>query len=235
MEEKDLKIDFTVEELQEAVECYNLLLPSEVEQAYKQLLIVPDFGVRVAQAFQRALKMCADGKLPQNRVLDAAVLPAFLIGQLMGMAKAIPAAAPTLPEGHSPGPCRACGKVLCDIAFPQRPAQPWPLESVSFEDQMKTLQTHIGKDIYVEFVDYGRPYSMLGELRMVEPYKVIFLKTRSCPFIGSGCAIRSIHAVQDSLLAEALYHNPSIPADYDIRDMKQVEALRVQCFGASHA
>jgi len=231
VDENEPKIDFTTEELQDAVECYNLILPSEVEAAYKQMLTVPAFGARVAQALQMAVKMHMAGKMPQDRVLDAAVLPAFLVGMLVGVGKGrVDEVAIQLPAGHSPGPCRACGKVLCDLAFPPRLAG-----SVSYEDQMEDLKAHIGKDIRVELSDYGRPQYKSGELRMVEPFKVIFTRDWSCPFIGSGCAIRSIHLVRDGFVAETLYHNPSIPVDYDLRKTEEVNALRVKCFGADHA
>jgi hypothetical protein len=74
----------TVEQLRQAVADYDLLLPSEVEKAYQTLLAVPLAGVKIAQGLQQAMLANHQGRLPQDRVLDAAVVPAFLIGVLVG-------------------------------------------------------------------------------------------------------------------------------------------------------
>lgn len=77
-------IRVTVEQLTQAVEDYEMLLPSEVEAAYKTLLAVPLAGLKIAQGLQQAMLAATDGTLPQDRVLDAAVVPAFLLGILVG-------------------------------------------------------------------------------------------------------------------------------------------------------
>jgi hypothetical protein len=78
---------FTAAELQDAVECYELLDQSEVEKAYQVMLAVPQFGLKVAKALQFAAKMSSQGKMGPDRVLDAAVVPAFLIGLLVGFGR----------------------------------------------------------------------------------------------------------------------------------------------------
>lgn len=84
---KDPTFEFTVEELREAVGSYELLLPSEIESAYKTMLEVPQFGIKIAQALQFAAKMAGQGGLGKDRVLDAAVVPAFLVGLLVGLSR----------------------------------------------------------------------------------------------------------------------------------------------------
>jgi hypothetical protein len=79
------KIQITVEQLQQAVQDYEMLLPSEVAEAYQTMLQVPSAGLKIAQALQQAMLDAQKGILSRNRVLDAAVLPAFLIGFLTGI------------------------------------------------------------------------------------------------------------------------------------------------------
>ena len=81
------KIEFTVEELREAVFCYEHLLASEIKAAYSVMLAVPQFGLKVAQTLQFAAKMAANGKMDKSRVLDTALLPAFLVGVLLGFSR----------------------------------------------------------------------------------------------------------------------------------------------------
>lgn len=83
---REFSITITPEELLDAVGCYDLLLPTEVSEAYKAMVQVPQFGLRVATALQLAAKK-AKTPQEQSRVLDAAVVPAFLVGMLVGMAK----------------------------------------------------------------------------------------------------------------------------------------------------
>ncbi len=96
--EREFSISITPEELLEAVGCYDLLLPSEIGQVYEAMVAVPQFGVRVASALQFAAK---NAKTPEekSRILDAAVVPAFLVGMLVGMMKP----KPEQPEDHSEG------------------------------------------------------------------------------------------------------------------------------------
>jgi hypothetical protein len=82
--EKGPKIEFTVEELTEAVSQYELLTPAEVGMAYEAMLKVPQFGMKLAAALQFAAKMTTAGKMTPDRMLDAAVVPAFLVGMLVG-------------------------------------------------------------------------------------------------------------------------------------------------------
>jgi hypothetical protein len=77
-------IRVTIEQLTKAVADYEMLLPSEVEATYRTLLEVPAAGLKIAQGLQQAMLMASKGTLPRDRVLDAAVVPAFLIGVLVG-------------------------------------------------------------------------------------------------------------------------------------------------------
>lgn len=81
------KIEVTVEQLTQAVRDYEMLLPSEIAAAYQQMLSVPAAGMKIAQALQQAAFDAQKGILSRDRVLDAAVLPAFLIGLLVGKAQ----------------------------------------------------------------------------------------------------------------------------------------------------
>ena len=85
MEKDESKINFTAQQLREAVTAYESLLKSDVEQAYAAMLQVPEFGVKVVQAMEYAAKLVNKGKMDGKRVLDAAVVPAFLIGMLVGL------------------------------------------------------------------------------------------------------------------------------------------------------
>jgi len=76
-------IEFTEHELAAAVERYESLTQPEIEAAYAAMLAVPGFGLKLALAFQTACKDAAETRNP-SRVLDAAVVPAFLIGYLVG-------------------------------------------------------------------------------------------------------------------------------------------------------
>lgn len=77
-------IRVTVEQLSQAVQDYDMLLPAEVEATYRTLLAVPLAGLKIAQGLQQAMLANVQGKLPQDRVLDAAIIPAFLLGYLVG-------------------------------------------------------------------------------------------------------------------------------------------------------
>lgn len=76
-------ITVTAEELQTALEASDLILRAEVESIYRVMLATPAFGARVAGALQAAAKAA---RTPQakERILDAAVLPAFIVGLLVG-------------------------------------------------------------------------------------------------------------------------------------------------------
>jgi hypothetical protein len=63
------------------------LTPAEVGEAYEAMLKVPEFGVKLAMALQFAAKMTTAGKMGTDRMLDAAVVPAFLVGILVGSSK----------------------------------------------------------------------------------------------------------------------------------------------------
>jgi hypothetical protein len=77
-------ITFGTEDLRAAVSNYNSLSLPEIQAAYSAMLEVPEFGLKVAQALQTAAKTAANGKGSPDRVLDAAVVPAFLVGLLVG-------------------------------------------------------------------------------------------------------------------------------------------------------
>ncbi len=83
----DAPITVTPEELREAVSSYDLMLPAEITGIYTAMLKVPEFGLRVAAALQNAAKAAGKGVLPKERVMDAAVVPAFLVGLMVGHAK----------------------------------------------------------------------------------------------------------------------------------------------------
>ena len=85
MEKDESKISFTAQQLREAVTSYESLLKPDVEQAYAAMLQVPEFGVKVVQAMEYTAKLVNKGKMDGKRVLDAAVVPAFLIGMLVGL------------------------------------------------------------------------------------------------------------------------------------------------------
>jgi hypothetical protein len=88
MEKTEIKIEVTAAELREAISCYDLLLKPDIESAYAAMLEVPEFGLKLAQAMEYAAKMAGKGKMEEKRILDAAVVPAFLIGMLVGKGKA---------------------------------------------------------------------------------------------------------------------------------------------------
>ena len=83
---REFSITLTPEELLDAVGCYDLLLPTEVSEAYKIMIQVPQFGGRVALAFQEAARNATTPEA-KSRILDAVVLPAFLVGMLVGISK----------------------------------------------------------------------------------------------------------------------------------------------------
>ena len=76
-------IEFTEQDLAAAVERYESLAQPEIEAAYDAMLAVPAFGLKVARALQAACLIATESKNP-SRILDAAVVPAFLIGFLAG-------------------------------------------------------------------------------------------------------------------------------------------------------
>ncbi len=80
-------IQITVEELKVAVSRYDTMLPGEVTSIYETMLAVPEFGARVAVALQNAVKMANKGTMPKDRVLDAAIVPAFVVGALLGIGR----------------------------------------------------------------------------------------------------------------------------------------------------
>jgi hypothetical protein len=84
MEESDTTIQVTPEQLKEAVECYDHLLETDIQAAVKTLAAVPECGLRIAQALAQALKQMDHGKAHEINVVEAAALPAFLIGVLAG-------------------------------------------------------------------------------------------------------------------------------------------------------
>jgi hypothetical protein len=84
---QDAPIQVTVEQLKTAVEAFDLLMPSEIEAAYQTMLQVPELGVRIAQALQGAIVAARKAGKPQGAVLDAAILPAFLVGLLAGISQ----------------------------------------------------------------------------------------------------------------------------------------------------
>jgi hypothetical protein len=81
----DAPIKITVDQLRKAVEAFDLLLPSEIQAAYQAMLLAPELGVRIAQALQGAMVAARKAGKPQGAVLDAAILPAFLVGLLAGI------------------------------------------------------------------------------------------------------------------------------------------------------
>lgn len=95
METGDLPpLEFTPGELTEAVACWDLVLPDDAWPIYERMLQVPEFGVRVAVALQNACKLTADGKMSPDRTLDAAILPAFTVGLILGLNRNPPVPAP---------------------------------------------------------------------------------------------------------------------------------------------
>ena len=77
-------IRVTVEQLTQAAKDYELILPAEIEATYRTLLQVPAAGTKITQGLQQALLEVQKGTLGMGRVLDAAVVPAFLLGILVG-------------------------------------------------------------------------------------------------------------------------------------------------------
>jgi hypothetical protein len=77
-------IRVTVEQLRQAAADYELVLPAERLVAYETLLKVPEAGLKIALGLQQAMLAASKGALPKDRVLDAAIIPAFLIGYLVG-------------------------------------------------------------------------------------------------------------------------------------------------------
>lgn len=75
---------FTADQLKQAVARYGELTEAERNQAYAGILAVAEFGQVVAEHFQEACKLSGEGKYPKERLLDAAVLPSFLVGLLVG-------------------------------------------------------------------------------------------------------------------------------------------------------
>lgn len=83
-EKVELAITVTPNELKQAVARYDLMLPGEVTAIYTVMLAVPEFGLRVAMALQDAARAVSSGAMPRERVLDAAVVPAFMVGLMVG-------------------------------------------------------------------------------------------------------------------------------------------------------
>ena len=96
---ENLRIALTIQELTAATARLELVLPSEVEAVYATLCQVPEFGLKVAMALQAAAKAAAEGKAPRERVLDAAIVPAFLAGMLVGLEQAAQAGLGPLASG----------------------------------------------------------------------------------------------------------------------------------------
>jgi hypothetical protein len=106
-------ITFGTEDLRAAVSNYNSLSLPEIQAAYSAMLEVPEFGLKVAQALQVAAKTAANGKGSPDRVLDAAVVPAFLVGLLVGAGR------PSAPVNSS------IGSITERCRLRIRPGQPW--------------------------------------------------------------------------------------------------------------
>jgi hypothetical protein len=197
MGKDESQVTFTADELKRAVARYGELTEAEREQAYAGILAVAEFGQTAAEHFQEACKLATKGKYPKDRMLDAVVVPSFLIGLLVGL---------------------------------QQTTALKPAQVLEYELAMALLQQSVGHRITAEIIEYGRPAVEIGVLREVVPFQKIRTDRWSCPFIGSGCAIRRVF-VKEQGQEHTLYQNPEIRADYDVRDEAAVEKLRRAAFG----
>lgn len=99
--------------------------------------------------------------------------------------------------------------------------------------QMTRLSDFIGKQVAIDYVNYGVPQHDIGELREVSPFTNVLVGGQGIPFLGYGCAIRHIYLVDPQT---TLYFNPFIPANYDIRnDEDKRYSLVVESFGEAIA
>jgi hypothetical protein len=96
-------------------------------------------------------------------------------------------------------------------------------------EQMNRLADFIGKQVEIEYVNYGSLRRDAGELREVLPFSNALVGCQGVPFIGYGSAVRRL-ALVDS--GEVIYLNPFISSDYDIRNDEEARYQVVaQSFG----
>jgi hypothetical protein len=103
------------------------------------------------------------------------------------------------------------------------------MSRLRIKEQMSRLPDFIGKQVKIEYVNYGSLQFDTGELREVAPFSNVLVGSVGIPFIGYGSAVRGI-ALADS--GDVIYRNPFIVADYDIRNDDDARyALIAQSFG----
>jgi len=89
------------------------------------------------------------------------------------------------------------------------------------------LELHVGEEVVVRHVWYGRGDKTKSVLRSVKPYRGVDLEDSWIPFIGYGCAIRAIHSSDGGMI----YFNDCIPSDYDARSPEQIDQYKRLGFG----
>lgn len=98
-------------------------------------------------------------------------------------------------------------------------------------EQMNHLAEFIGREVEIEYVNYGDLRRDTGELREVAPFLNVLVGCQGIPFIGYGSAVRRI-ALGDDLI----YFNPHILDDYDIRNDEEARyAIVAASFGVEIA
>ena len=100
------------------------------------------------------------------------------------------------------------------------------------EQQMNALAGFVGKQVEIEYVNYGRIRRDVGELREISPFHTAVVGGLGAPFVGYGCAVRRIVLAGSR---EVIYSNPAIPADYDIRSDEELWRAVEESFGAEVA
>lgn len=80
----ETKMHVTVEQLEQALQEYEMLLPAEITEVFRTMLCVPPFAMKVTPALQQAVSI-AKSPLTPHEVFHASGLPAFLMGLLVGI------------------------------------------------------------------------------------------------------------------------------------------------------
>jgi len=88
-EGQEIHIEVTEQELRDAVSCYDLLEAEEIKDICRAVSQVDDIGVRAVQAMQEAAKaaVSAGQKDISTILVSAAIVPALVIGLLVGQSK----------------------------------------------------------------------------------------------------------------------------------------------------
>jgi hypothetical protein len=95
------------------------------------------------------------------------------------------------------------------------------------KEMFDQLREHLNEKVIMKYFDYGRLRTKTGKLTEVNDFNYVVIDCLGAPFIGYGCAIRSIQSEDKELL----YLNPYLGIEYDKRTNEEVDEARKTIFG----